>query len=70
MSNVSAKVLLESPSTIIQLREGDRSVAQVKLSKSDHLSVIEGLLTAVVRDEVTVEDIMKVIRDEAHSDYQ
>lgn len=68
MSKVSARVLLESPSTLIQLREnGDRTVAQIKLSKADHLPVIEGLLQAVVGG--AADEIMVAIREAARDEY-
>jgi hypothetical protein len=71
VSKVSAKVLLESPSTLIQLREnGDRTVAQIKLSKADHLPVIEGLLGAVLpHDDQTRDEIMELVRAKSLKEY-
>ena len=64
---MTAKVIRDQ-STLIQIRDNkDRSVAQIKLFNSDHLSVIEGLIEIVAPDAVV--SIMETIRSQSSSEF-
>ena len=62
-----AKVIRD-PSTLIQIRDSsDRSVAQIKLFNSDHLTVVEGLLEVVAPEAVSF--LMDIIRSKAQKEF-
>ncbi len=62
MSKINAKVIADT-STIIQLREGSRSIAQLKLSRADHMPVIEGLIDVVLQDGEAKGPILEALMD-------